>query len=270
MEKTVKIGILGCGTLGRTLAQGLAGHRRVDRIHASTKTKRDTIEGLRDVVVLADNRTLVANSDVVIVCVKPHQLEEVICEIADTLRSDTLLISTVASIETAKVAKWSASVCPIVRAMPNTPCRIGAGMMAIAAGPGASTADVELARELFVALGRACVVQEKLMDAVTALSGCGPAYGYLIVEALADAGVMLGLPRAIAVELAAQTLYGAGAMVLSSGMHPAALKDEVTTSAGCTIAALLAFEEGGLRSTLARGVAAAASGSARLRESAST
>lgn len=127
---------------------------------------------------------------------------------------------------------------------------------------------MELARELFASLGRACVVQEKLMDAVTALSGCGPAYGYLIVEALADAGVMLGLPRAIAVELAAQTLYGAGAMVLSSGMHPAAFKDEVTTPAGCTIAALLAFEEGGLRSTLARGVAAAASGAARLRESA--
>lgn len=265
----MNIGILGCGTLGRALAQGLVSHPRVTRVVASTKSKRDAIEGLREVVVLADNRSLAAGSDVVVLCVKPHQLEEVVREIADSLRSETLLISTVAGIETATIAQWSGGVCPIVRAMPNTPVRVGAGMTAVAAGPGASDADVELATELFTSLGRACSVPERLMDAVTALSGCGPAYGYLIIEALADAGVMLGLPRKTAVELAAQTLYGASAMVLQSGMHPAALKDEVTTPAGCTIAALLAFEEGALRSTLARGVAAAAAGAARLREAAS-
>ncbi|HEY5257887.1 MAG TPA: pyrroline-5-carboxylate reductase [Candidatus Baltobacteraceae bacterium] len=252
------IGILGCGTLGRTLAKGLAAHPRVSRIVASTKSKRTRFEGLPDVIALEENRELASVSDVIVLCVKPAQLEAVVREIAGELRPETLLISAAASVETARIAQWTASATPIVRAMPNTPCRIGAGMTAIAAGPHALPAHLELAAELFAMLGRVCTVEERLMDAVTAMSGCGPAYGYLIVEALADAGVMLGLPRAIAVELAAQTLYGAGAMILASDAHPAALKDEVTTPAGCTIAALLAFEAGGLRSTLARGVAAAA------------
>ncbi len=138
--------------------------------------------------------------------------------------------------------------------MPNTPCLIGEGMTALAPSAEATEADLELARGIFGVVGRVVVLDEKHMDAVTGLSGSGPAFACVILEALADGGVMMGLPRAVAVELAAQTVQGAARLVLETGEHPAALKDRVTTPAGCTIAGLFKMEEGRIRSTLARTV----------------
>jgi pyrroline-5-carboxylate reductase len=254
----VDIGILGFGTLGRALVQGLRTNPRVSRIVATTRSPRAHFPDVPDVIMLEDNRELASVSDVVALCVKPGQMENVVRDVASELREGTLLISVAASVSTQVIEDWTDGGFPVVRAMPNMPCRIGAGMTALAAGSAATLEHMELAHDLFSGLGRVVTVEELLMDAVTAISGCGPAYVYLIVEALTDAGVSLGLPRKIALELAAQTLHGSAALVLASGVHPAALKDEVTTPAGCTIDGLLALEDGRLRSTLVRAVAAAA------------
>ena len=255
------IGILGFGTLGKAIAEGLRARTPVERIAATTRSTRAQ-HG--DVVPVASNRELAGISDVLFICVKPAQVEQVAREIAHDVRPGALVISAAAGVTTEKLRAWLGPEVAIVRAMPNMPARIGLGMTAIAAGTGATDAHLQTASELFAALGRVCVVEERLMDAVTGISGCGPAYVYLIAESLAEAGVKLGLPRHIALELAAQTLHGASAMVLQTGAHPAALKDEVTTPAGCTIDGLLALEDGGLRSTLVRAVTAAAERSARL------
>lgn len=257
------VGILGCGTLGRALAGGLGTHARVDRIVATTRTPRAHFPNLPDVIALEDNRELAAVSDIVFFCVKPSQVENIAREIAGDLRPGTLLVTVAAGVTTASLREWTGGAYAVVRAMPNMPCRIGEGMTAVCGG-GATAEQLELVRGLFATLGRVCVVEERLMDAVTAISGCGPAYVYLIVEALAEAGVKLGVPRATSLELAAQTLRGAASMVLLGDTHPAALKDEVTTPAGCTIDGLLALEDGGLRSTLVNAVSAAAARSAAL------
>ncbi len=258
------IGILGCGTLGRAIAQGLRTHAGVQRIAATTRSGRGFGRDLDDVVAVGSNRELASISDAVIICVKPSQVEAVAREIAQDLRAGTLVISAAAAISTESLRAWTGGAVPIVRAMPNMPARIRLGMTALAAGSNADAAHLETARDLFATLGRVVVVEERLMNAVTGISGCGPAYVYLIVEALAEAGVKLGLPRNVALELAAQTLHGSAAMVLQTGIHPAALKDEVTTPAGCTIDGLLALEDGGLRSTLVRAVTAAADRGAQL------
>jgi pyrroline-5-carboxylate reductase len=260
----MNVGILGCGTIGRALARGLLSHPRVARVAATTRTPRAHFPDLPELVALESNNELAATSDVIVLCVKPSQMEGVVREIAGELQPDVLLISIAAGVSTAAVRGWSTKKCGVVRAMPNMPCRIREGMSALAPGDGATGEDLETARDLFSTLGRVCTVEERLMDAVTAISGCGPAYVYLIIEALAEAGVSLGVPRATALELAAQTLRGAATMVLTSGAHPAALRDEVTTPGGCTIDGLLALEDGGLRSTLVRAVAAAAARSAQL------
>ena len=252
--------ILGCGTLGRAIAQGLRSHASVERIAATTRSARPRIKDLDEVVAVDSNRELASISDIVVICVKPSQVEAVAREIAQDLRPGALVISAAAAISTESLRRWTGGAA----AMPNMPARIGLGMTALAAGSNADASHLDLARDLFATLGRVVVVEERLMDAVTGISGCGPAYVYLIVEALAEAGVSLGLPRNVALELAAQTLHGSAAMVLQTGIHPAALKDEVTTPAGCTIDGLLALENGGLRSTLVRAVTAAATRSAQL------
>ena len=155
----------------------------------------------------------------------------------------------------------------MVRAMPNTPCLIGAGMTVLSRDAGTDNAHLETAAQLFAPLGRTAVLDEALMDGVTGLSGCGPAYVFLIIEALSEAGVKLGIDRATSTVLAAQTLLGAAQLVLERGTHPAALKDEVTTPAGCTIDGLMVLEDGRLRSTLIAAVVAAAKRSRALRES---
>lgn len=168
------------------------------------------------------------------------------------------MISIAAGISTGFIEGHFGDATPVLRAMPNTPCLIGKGMTVLSKGSHATDADVALATEIFEPLGKVLELEEKHMDTVTGLSASGPAFIYIIIEALADGGVMRGLPRSVATTLVAQMTMGAAEMVLTTGRHPAALKDDVTTPAGCTIAGILALEDGRIRSVLARGVETAA------------
>ena len=179
----------------------------------------------------------------IVLSLKPHQAEKVLKSIATQLTSKHLLIRSVRAITTQQLEEWSGGKCAVIRAMPNTPCLIGEGMTVFSAGKSVQTSHLEMAERIFTTVGKTAVVEESLMDGVTGLSGCGPAYIYLVIEALSEAGVKVGLPRETATLLASQTLLGSARMVLERGVHPAALKDEVTTPAGCTIDGLMALEE---------------------------
>jgi pyrroline-5-carboxylate reductase len=204
--------------------------------------------------VTTDNLTAAKSSDILLLGVKPLQVADLVREIAPALMPDKLLISFAASVGTATIEAACGRDVAIVRAMPNTPAAVGAGITALCRGSHVSDEQLALAQHLFSTVGRTVVVDEKHMDAVTGLSGSGPAFLYIIIEALAEAGVNVGLPRDVATLLAAQTTFGAAKMVLETGAHPALLKDEVTTPAGCTVDGILELEEGGLRVTLIKAV----------------
>ena len=258
------VGIVGFGTLGQAIAAGLRGDGRVERIVATSR-RGLPVEECPYVDVSTDNGALANVANVIFVCVKPFQVERVVKEIAPALNARKLVVTAAAAISTPQVEAWIGHAdVPVVRAMPNTPFRVGEGMTVFAPGSHATDAHLELAQSLFSSHGRTAVVEERLMDAVTGISGCGPAYMYVVIEALSDAGVKLGLPRDTARLLAAQTMLGAAKLVLSSDAHPAALKDEVTTPAGCTIDGLMELEDGKLRHTLLRAAVAAAKRSASL------
>ncbi|OFZ52911.1 MAG: pyrroline-5-carboxylate reductase [Bdellovibrionales bacterium RIFOXYC1_FULL_54_43] len=268
--RIMKIGIIGLGKMGETIVQGL---RRSPDAHAlsisgTTRSAESAAEASKrlNIECHTDNQKLATASDVILLCVKPHQSEKVLRSISEQLDSRKLLISIVASITTEQLHDWSGKTpAAIIRTMPNTPCLIGEGMTVLCAGPGAEQNHVAKAKQIFETVGKTAVIEESLMDGATGLSGCGPAYIYLIIEALSEAGVKVGLPRKISTLLAAQTLLGASKMVLDRAAHPAALKDEVTTPAGCTIDGLMALEEGKLRVTLIKAVLAAAKRSKTLR-----
>jgi pyrroline-5-carboxylate reductase len=194
---------------------------------------------------------------VVVLAVKPQQAAAVLDELRGHVAPDALLISVLAGVTTDALADALGAAQPVVRAMPNTPALVDEGATAIAAGRHASEAHLALAREVFGAVGTVEVLPEPLMDAVTGLSGSGPAYVYMVIEALTDGGVRMGLPRPQALRLAAQTVYGAARLVLETGKHPAILRDEVTTPGGTAIAAVADLESHGLRTMLINAVATA-------------
>jgi pyrroline-5-carboxylate reductase len=267
MEVSVKIGIVGMGKMGEAVARGLTRSGVAATVRGSTRTAESAadVRGRLGIMCGTDNAEAARDADIVLIAVKPHQAEKVVREIAPVLEPAQLLLSICASITTRQLASWSGEKATIIRAMPNTPCLIGEGMTVFCASAGVRLHQMEAAERLFGPLGRTAVVEESLMDGVTGLSGCGPAYVYLIIEALSEAGVKIGLPRETATLLAAQTLAGASRMVLERGVHPAALKDEVTTPAGCTIDGLMALEDGKLRVTLIKAVLAATERSRSLR-----
>ena len=268
--EAMKIGIIGMGKMGEAVAQGLAKYGVEATLRGSTRTE-ESAAGVRERLGMActtNNAEAAQGAEIVLLCVKPHQAERVLREIAPVITADQLLLSICASITTRQLAEWSGDKATVIRAMPNTPCLIGEGMTVFSAGTGVRPQHLEAAERIFGPLGRTAVVEESLMDGVTGLSGCGPAYVYLIIESLSEAGVKIGLSRETATLLAAQTLAGASRMVLERGVHPAALKDEVTTPAGCTIDGLMALEEGKLRVTLIKGVLAATERSKSLRNNA--
>ena len=216
--------------------------------------------------VTSDNRKAVKDAEVILLAVKPQAVAEVLDEIAPELRAKRLLVSVAASVPTSYLEQQLAAASggqsnkvAVVRAMPNTPAAVGCGMTTICRGAHAGPADVEIAQTMFDAVGRTVVVDEKNMDAVTGLSASGPAFAYIILESLAEAGVKVGLPRDVATLLAVQTMKGSASVVLETGEHPALLKDAVTTPAGCTIDGILELEEGKLRVTLIKAVVKATS-----------
>jgi len=255
-----RIAIIGAGTMGRAIATGMvrgAVAAPTNLLVASrTADEARQLAADLDARHVADNREACREADVVLLCVKPKDLRPLLTELSasDALVRRPLIISIAAGVTIAAIEATIGPAVPVVRAMPNTPCCIGRGMTVVAAGPHATPDHVEIAREIFASVGRCLVLDERLLDVVTAVSASGPAFIYLIVEALADGGVMCGLTRGTATELVAQMTLGAAEMVLATGKHPAQLKDDVTTPSGCTIAGLLALEERHVRSAMAHAV----------------
>jgi pyrroline-5-carboxylate reductase len=205
-----------------------------------------------------------AQSDVLVLAVKPQTLPALLDEIRNQVTEKHLVVSIAAGVSLKRLADGLLANRRLIRVMPNTPCLLGASAAGFAAGPGAKPEDVALVERLFNAVGKAFVVPESLLDPVTGLSGSGPAFVYVMVEALADGGVRMGLPRDVATTLAAQTVMGAARMVLETGQHPGQLKDAVTSPGGTTIAGLHALERGGFRAAVMDAVEAATKRAAEL------
>ncbi|KAE9400734.1 pyrroline-5-carboxylate reductase [Gymnopus androsaceus JB14] len=206
-------------------------------------------------VVVSHNVQAVQESDVVLLCCKPQVAHAILSEPGMKEALDQkLLISILAGVTISQLSSWVLPSTKVIRAMPNTPCKIREGMTVVSTIPSSPTEEIDSAiiLKIFSSIGRCRILDEKHFDACTALSGSGPAFACIFLEAMADGGVMMGLPRAEALELASQTLQGAARMVLQAGQHPAQIRDAVTTPGGCTIAGLLALEDGKVRSTIAR------------------
>lgn len=254
-----KIAVLGCGKMGTILLASFLKRKLVTPEEAVATVQhgdrsQELSRELGGVPVGTDNRAAVARAQIVLLCVKPQVLGQLLDEIASALDPGTLVISIAASTTTSFIQQKLGKDALVVRAMPNTPAMVGAAMTAVCAGPVAKPEHLETAKHLFESVGRALVVDEKHMDAITALSASGPAFTFVILESLAEAGVKVGLPREMATTLAAQTLFGSALLALETGHHPALLKDAVTTPAGCTIEGLMELEKGGLRVTLMNAV----------------
>lgn len=257
-----RVAVLGAGKMGGILLGALLEKRLLSRkTTVATVQHEDKAHSLSEkwgISVGSDNRAAARDADIILLCVKPQVVEEVIAQIRPSVHPRQTIISVAASVATGQMEKALKRPVPVVRSMPNTPCVIGCGMTALCGGKFATAKHLEMASALFGVVGRTVVVDEKHMDAVTGLSASGPAYIYIILESLAEAGVKVGLPRDIATLLAAQTTLGAASVVLQTGHHPAMLKDAVTTPAGCTIDGILELEEGKLRVTLIKAVVKAA------------
>lgn len=264
----LRICILGAGTLGRALARGLldTGQVRAEDITATVghPSSCEAASKSLGVPVTTDNATAARDAQVILLAIKPQKMDAALASLADVCLDDKLLISVAAGVTTARIEATLGRRAAVVRVMPNTPCLLRTGMSAVTGGAHSTSEQVELTRTIFDSVGRTVVIDEALFDGVTALSASGPAYVFVVIESLAEAGVKLGIPREVSTLLAAQTLRGASEMVLQLGAHPALLKDDVTTPAGCTIDGLLELEEGKLRVTLIKAVVKAAERAAQL------
>jgi pyrroline-5-carboxylate reductase len=263
-----KIGFVGVGQMARALAQGFvqAGLVRGEAVIASDPSRparEEFAQRVPGAQVCDSNLEVAAAADVIVLAVKPQYTATACEEIRPALDGSKLVVSIVAGVSLAKLIQ-QLDAKRLVRVMPNTPCLVGESAAAYCRGPGASEEDGELIARLLRAVGVAIEVEERHLDAVTGLSGSGPAYGYVMIEALADGGVRMGLPREVALTLAAQTLLGAAKMVLQTHEHPAVLKDRVASPGGTTIAGLQALEDRGLRGALIAAVEAATRRSAEL------
>lgn len=255
------IGIIGLGTLGHALARGL--NRALPELKIFATTRGGS--ALPSFVTrCASNEELVRSTNTVLLCVKPKQAKGVLAEIAPALGAEHELISACTAVSLETLAQATPGVQRIARAMPNIACEFNEGITALAFGSGWTEAAHERILRLFSTLGETIAIEEQHFDAVTAISGCGPAYVCVITEALSDAGVKAGLPREVARRMAVQMLLGSTLLIRNLNEHPAAIRDRVTTPGGCTIDALTKLEEGRFRATLIAAVTTAAAKSAAL------
>lgn len=252
------IAIIGIGTMGRAIASGLV-HTGVvaasqlalaDRDVSVARELASQLTGAR---VASDVSSACESADVVLLCVKPNDVAQVLAGL-HTLPAHALVVSIAAGVTLSTLEELTGGQRPVVRAMPNTPCLIAQGHTVLSAGRHATPEHLLVVEQIFRALGTCQVLAEKHLDAVTALSASGPAFVYVMIEALAAGGLACGLPRDVSTFMAARTALGAAAMVLDTGSHPAELRDQVSSPGGCTIAGLLALEDGGFRSVVSRAV----------------
>ena len=262
MLKNKKIGFIGGGNMAEAMIKGLLSASFIEAknvfVSEPSEAKRDTLHAEYKIKVSADNRELVKKCDIIILAVKPQIVQKVLRDIASLVGRDKLVISIAAGVPIAimddvlrggKNKKFS-----IVRTMPNTPALVQEGVTAIASGEHVRKIDVKIAHRIFEAVGRTVDVEEDQLDAVTGLSGSGPAYIFMMIEALSDAGVKMGLSREVANTLTIQTVLGSAKLARESGKHPGELKDMVTSPAGTTISGLHALEEGSFHTTLMNAV----------------
>jgi pyrroline-5-carboxylate reductase len=268
MASTLNIGFLGAGKMATALAKGFVSARLFDakQVIASDSFEAAAAAFAKEVgaKTTAFNPDVVKFADVLILAVKPDQVGGVLSEIRGQFTEKNLLISIAAGVTLAKLESGLGTGSRVIRVMPNTPALVGESATCFAPGKSATAADAELAKKLFSSVGIAFQVKESLLDAVTGLSGSGPAYVYQFIEALSDGGVAAGLPRDIATKLAAQTVLGSAKMVLETGQHPGTLKDQVTSPGGTTIEGLHELEKGKLRGTVMSAVRAATEKSKKL------
>lgn len=257
----LRIGFIGAGQMATALARGFV---RADVLSAARIVACDpSAEACSKFAdqtggtIVPASALVLRDSTLIFLAVKPQYVASVVAELKPAITPNHLIVSIAAGISLAKLSEGLGSKTRLIRVMPNTPALVGAGASAFAKGPTATAADGQLVQMLLQTIGVAMEVPEKLMDAVTGLSGSGPAYVYQFIEGLSDGGVRMGLPRDVATRLAAQTVLGAAQMVLSTGQHPGPLKDAVTSPGGTTIAGLHALEQGGMRGILMNAVQAA-------------
>lgn len=250
----MKLGILGCGQMGETILKGLLAADAVALKNVVVTTKFDAHERelkarYPQIQVTQDNFSAAQQSDLVILATNPQAAKDVLVSCKDALQ-EKVVVSICAGIMLDKLMSWIPGS-EVLRVMPNTPCLIGEGTIAVSSN-GAAEQSIGAVKALFSNLGMCTVLDEKYLDVFTALASSGPAFAFVILEAFADGAVMMGLPREIAAKLTAQMLQGSARLLLETGEHPAALKDQVTTPGGITTAGLLVMEDGRIRSTLAR------------------
>ncbi|MBI3620965.1 MAG: pyrroline-5-carboxylate reductase [Nitrospirae bacterium] len=267
-KKSMRLGIIGCGQMGEALLRGMLTAKLVtpDRVLATdlaeermkTIVQRYGIHGMRD------GRAVAKGADVLLLAVKPQGVNELFAQLRGAVSDRMLVISVITGVQLIRLEAELGGKAHVVRAVPNTPTLVGCGMTAVAGGAHASADDLRTAVDLFNAVGATLVVEERHLDAVTGLSGSGPAYAFVMIEALADGGVKAGLSREVALQLAARTLLGAAQLLLQTGEHPGQLKDRVASPGGTTIAGLRELEAGGVRAALINAVEAATRRAAEL------
>ncbi|MFK7819835.1 MAG: pyrroline-5-carboxylate reductase [Planctomycetaceae bacterium] len=260
MQNDLKVSFIGAGRMATALATGMASSFvEADRIVASDpfEASRTAFAEASGCSAIESNDVAVANADVVVLAVKPQYLDEAAAQISDNIFSDKLVVSVIAGVKLKRLHQLFGEATRIVRVMPNTPALIGAGVSAIAGSSTVGDIDLRLVEQMMQTVGEVVFLPETQIDAVTGLSGSGPAYVYQFIEAMSDGGVLAGLPRQTATKLAAQTVLGAARMVMETGMHPGELKDAVASPAGTTIAGLHELEKGRLRGTVMNAVSAA-------------
>ena len=266
-----QIAIIGAGNIGRALIGGLLKGHDINPSHIrATRRNQSALDELQNqfpgIRTTTNNQEAVQGATIVILAVKPQVILEVIAEIRSVITEDTLVISVLAGITTQTLEEKFELELPVIRTMPNTPALVDEGATAMCKGTYASEENIMQARSVFEAVGTVEIAPEYLMDAITGLSGSGPAYIYMIIEALTDAGVKQGIPRPTAARLSAQTVFGAAKLVIDTQKHPAILRDEVTTPGGTTISAIAELESHGLRTMLINAVATATARSKELSE----
>ncbi|MFQ5454921.1 MAG: pyrroline-5-carboxylate reductase [Nitrospirota bacterium] len=268
MKKHGRIALLGAGNMGEALIKGILNANLYKSesvsVYDSSPERRDYVKESYSVNISKDNRDAVSNADIVILAVKPQVIGGVIDDIRDVIGRERVIISIAAGISISRIFTFFGKKVKVIRVMPNAPALIRAGMSAISLSNEVSSEEASIVKEIFESIGRVVVLEEKYMDAVTGLSGSGPAYIFMVINSLADGGVKMGLSRDTALLLSAQTVLGAARMVLETKEHPERLKELVTSPGGTTIAGIHKLEEKGIRDAMISAVAAAAERSEEL------